>query len=240
MRFASSFALFSLAGLGLATPVAAPDELAPRGGTGALGGLGGLGGLTSLTKGLGLGRRDHRKRDIRRRNAEEVEVVVDSNDSNGVLLRSREAAAETQAKDKPKPKSKSDSKSKGKDKSKSKGEGEGKSKSKGEGKGKDNGKEKGKGEGKGKCNGVRHTPCLHSDDVDVLVDAYQRMLSKWNDTDAKYLADSFRDSSDSINILAGFDLGKPTFPTKQAFIDHQHTQVRAPLETTSLRCNANI
>ncbi|KAK4096170.1 hypothetical protein N658DRAFT_436669, partial [Parathielavia hyrcaniae] len=66
--------------------------------------------------------------------------------------------------------------------------------------------------------------CLHPSAVDKLVAAYVRIISGWNDTDAKYLADSFRDTSDSINILAGYPLGKPTFPTKKAFIDHQHDQ----------------
>jgi hypothetical protein len=103
----------------------------------------------------------------------------------------------------------------------------GKSKSKGKGKGKKT-KFKGKGkshDGESKCHVARHSPCLYPDAVDTLVNAYVRMLSKWNDTDAKYLADGFVDTSDSINILAGIPLGSPTFPTKQAFIDHQHTQV---------------
>ncbi|KAK3899273.1 hypothetical protein C8A05DRAFT_18268 [Staphylotrichum tortipilum] len=82
----------------------------------------------------------------------------------------------------------------------------------------------GKGKGKGKCNDTRHAPCLRPEDVNTLVDAYTRMLSKWNDEDAKYLADNFIDRSDSINILAGIPLGSPTFPTKEAFIDHEHTQ----------------
>ena len=130
---------------------------------------------------------------------------------------------------------------------KGKGEGQSNSKSKGKCDGKDkenkdqskakpkpkddhqgsgSGSGQGKGKGKGKCNDARHTPCLHSEDVDTLVDAYVRMLSKWNDADAKYLADDLVDTSDSINILAGIPLGSATFPTKQAFIDHQHTQVR--------------
>jgi hypothetical protein len=67
--------------------------------------------------------------------------------------------------------------------------------------------------------------CLCQDDIDTLVDAYRRMLSRWDDTDAKYLADTFVDTSDSINILAGIPLGSPTFPSKEAFIDHQHVQV---------------
>ncbi|KAK4119574.1 hypothetical protein N657DRAFT_581440, partial [Parathielavia appendiculata] len=66
--------------------------------------------------------------------------------------------------------------------------------------------------------------CLNPNSANDLVAAYVRMISGWNDADAKYLADDFRDTSDSINILAGIPLGGPTFPTKQAFIDHQHTQ----------------
>ncbi|KAL2130336.1 hypothetical protein VTI74DRAFT_6587 [Chaetomium olivicolor] len=127
---------------------------------------------------------------------------------------------------------------KGKDNNQSKSKGEGKSnkgqskpngqktKAEGQAQGKDQTQSKGKGKGKengGKCNTARHE-CLHHEDIDELVNAYQRMLSKWDDADAKYLSDNFVDTSDSINILAGIPLGGPTFPTKQAFIDHQHTQ----------------
>lgn len=79
---------------------------------------------------------------------------------------------------------------------------------------------------KGKCHEAQHTPCLNEDDTDTLVKAYVRMISNWNDADAKYLAEDFVDRSDSINSLARIPLGSPTFPSKQAFIDHQHTQVR--------------
>ncbi|KAK3998082.1 hypothetical protein QBC44DRAFT_313844 [Cladorrhinum sp. PSN332] len=66
--------------------------------------------------------------------------------------------------------------------------------------------------------------CLRHSDVDTLVDAYVRMITKWNDADAVYLASDFIDSSDSINQLAGIPLGTPTFPSKAAFIEHQHVQ----------------
>ncbi|KAK4168484.1 hypothetical protein QBC43DRAFT_376098 [Cladorrhinum sp. PSN259] len=66
--------------------------------------------------------------------------------------------------------------------------------------------------------------CLWKSDVDALVDAYVRMITKWNDEDAVYLASDFVDRSDSINQLAGIPLGQPTFPTKDAFIEHQHDQ----------------
>ena len=274
MRFVSSFALLSLAGLGLATPLslredATGDQAAAAGAASGADALGGLGGLTGGLGALGLrdeGHEDkpehkgyghgvHRRQDdsgsssgeghgvlLRTRGEHDEEHKEEhkgyypqgvhrrqddtgssSGEGHGVLLRTRgehdeeeshegqgEGEGEGEHKEKPKPKSKGKGKGKGKDK-------------KGKGKGKGKGKE-----GKGKCNDARHTPCLHPDDVDVLVNAYVRMLSKWNDTDAKYLADSFRDSSDSINILAGIPLGSPTFPTKQAFIDHQHTQVRPP------------
>lgn len=68
--------------------------------------------------------------------------------------------------------------------------------------------------------------CMRPDDAQTLVDAYVRMISGWDDADAKYLAENFRDTSDSINQLAGKPLGSDTFPTKQSFIDHQHEQVR--------------
>jgi len=109
---------------------------------------------------------------------------------------------------------------------KGKGQGEDQSESKGKSSSgqKDLGQDFGLGKGKGKCNDVRHDTCLHPDDVETLVAAYVRILSNWNDDDAKYLADNFVDTSDSINILAGIPLGSPTFPTKEAFIEHQHTQ----------------
>ncbi|KAK0615180.1 hypothetical protein B0T17DRAFT_458383, partial [Bombardia bombarda] len=67
--------------------------------------------------------------------------------------------------------------------------------------------------------------CVHINDVETLVDAYLRILSnaKWDDADAKYLAESFVDTSDSINILAGIPLGNATFPTKAAIIEHEKT-----------------
>lgn len=72
--------------------------------------------------------------------------------------------------------------------------------------------------------------CLYQADADKLTDAYLRMIGGWNDADAKYLSDSgFKDTSDSINILAGVPLGAVVFPTKQSFIDHQHVAVRSPL-----------
>ena len=73
---------------------------------------------------------------------------------------------------------------------------------------------------------IRHSPCLNHGDVDKLVDAYKRIISNWNDADAKYLASDFRDTSDSINILAGIPLGSATFPSKDAFLEHMHTNVR--------------
>jgi hypothetical protein len=81
---------------------------------------------------------------------------------------------------------------------------------------------------------ARGSPCLNSGDVDKLVDTYQRIISNWNDADAKYLADNFRDTSDSINILAGIPLGSDTFPNKAAFLNHMQTNVRPPLSLQSI------
>ncbi|KAK0744687.1 hypothetical protein B0T21DRAFT_380875 [Apiosordaria backusii] len=64
--------------------------------------------------------------------------------------------------------------------------------------------------------------CLSSEAAEVLIDAYVRMITKWNDDDAYYLSESFYDASDSINSLAGIPLGTTTFPTKESFIEHQH------------------
>lgn len=79
---------------------------------------------------------------------------------------------------------------------------------------------------------VRADPkkCLCQSDVDTLVAAYKRMINGWKDEDAVYLADDFLDWSESINLLIppnGLGTGFPIFPTKQSFIDHQHTQVSA-------------
>jgi len=67
---------------------------------------------------------------------------------------------------------------------------------------------------------ARH--CLCQSDAEKLIAAYTRMINKWDDADAKYLAEDFKDTSDSINQLAGLPLGSVIFPSKQAFIDHQH------------------
>lgn len=64
--------------------------------------------------------------------------------------------------------------------------------------------------------------CLSDQAAEVIIDAYVRMISKWNDEDAYYLSDNFYDTSDSINSLAGIPLGTVTFPSKEAFIEHQH------------------
>ena len=225
MRFVSSLSLLSLVGLGLASPVNARDDApiprAPQVGA-ALSFLGAAPG-TGL-----LGLRDEKKQGVRRGRADD-NGGISSGSGSGVLLRAHEPVrpieepAALGTREEP-------TEAQGKGKPKSKPDGKGKDEEpKANGKGKPKGKGKSEGKGKGKCNDARHTPCLHTDEVDVLVDAYVRMLSKWNDTDAKFLADSFRDTSDSINILAGVPLGSPTFPTKQAFIDHQHTQVRPNL-----------
>jgi hypothetical protein len=154
-------------------------------------------------------------------------AVSDEVDVDDILGTRGEGKHDSHGKGKADGQSNSNSKGKGKGQGKGKGKDQSKSKTKPKGDHQGSGSGQGKGKGKGKCNDARHTGCLHPEDVDTLVDAYVRMLSKWNDTDAKYLADDgFVDTSDSINILAGIPLGSPTFPTKQAFIDHQHTQVR--------------
>jgi hypothetical protein len=79
---------------------------------------------------------------------------------------------------------------------------------------------------------ARHWPgpwgygqCLRKEDAQELVDAYVRMIRGWKDEDAKYLAESFTDWSDSINILAGKPLGSVTFPSKAAFVKKQQVAV---------------
>jgi len=83
--------------------------------------------------------------------------------------------------------------------------------------------------------------CLCQADADKLTDAYVRMITKWDDADAKYLSDSgFSDYSDSINILAGLPMGASIFPTKQAFIDHQHVAVRTSLPASNIPHDENL
>ncbi|KAK3682985.1 hypothetical protein B0T22DRAFT_386824 [Podospora appendiculata] len=80
---------------------------------------------------------------------------------------------------------------------------------------------------------TRRTHCLCQSDVNVLIAAYTRILTKWDPADAKYLSDDFVDTSDSINILAGIPLGSPTFPSKAAFISHETTQPdNLPIQVT--------
>lgn len=234
MRFVNSITVLSLVGLGLAAP----------GITDAVG-AGGVPGSGALGLGL-LGLRDEDEhgykqkghgRGVRRQVGPPAAPIPPNDDgelSATTLLRTRGDSEGDDGHGRGEHDSQSDGQNRGKPKPKPKGKGQGSGKehdsSKGKtkshkGQGPSKGDGKGKGKGKGKCNDARHTPCLHGDDVDTLVAAYTRMLSSWNDTDAKYLADNFVDYSDSINILAGIPLGSPSFPTKEAFIEHQHTQV---------------
>lgn len=72
---------------------------------------------------------------------------------------------------------------------------------------------------------TRHTTCLNDKSAGNLIEVYRRIISKWEEKDAKYLAPDFRDTSDSINILAGIPLGSNTF-NRASFLEHMRTQVR--------------
>jgi hypothetical protein len=62
-------------------------------------------------------------------------------------------------------------------------------------------------------------------DVDRLVEAYKLINSAWEDSYADYIADDFRDTSDSINILTSIPLGSVTFATEAAYIAFQKNRV---------------
>ncbi len=78
---------------------------------------------------------------------------------------------------------------------------------------------------------IKKRHCLCQSDVDKIIDAYVRILSKWNEADAKYIAEDFKDTSDSINSLAGIPLGTDIFPSKAAFVAKQNAQVFDPIST---------
>lgn len=71
--------------------------------------------------------------------------------------------------------------------------------------------------------------------VSLLVDAYAQLIGNYSDAlgDA-FLADSFSDTSASINYLAGLPLTAVTFPSKAAFEASQATQAKIPLVVSTI------
>jgi hypothetical protein len=79
--------------------------------------------------------------------------------------------------------------------------------------------------------------CLTAESAQYLVAGFSGLLTAFTIADANtYLADSFTDTSDSINFLIGAPLGSTTFPTKEAFIEGQGSQ--PPIGFTVLNIDA--
>lgn len=69
--------------------------------------------------------------------------------------------------------------------------------------------------------------------VAALVDNYAQVVGNYTEALAQsFLSDTFKDTSDSINVLAGIPLGSVTFPSKQAFMASQATQPKIPVVPT--------
>lgn len=63
-----------------------------------------------------------------------------------------------------------------------------------------------------------YDPCLTAGSASCLVDGFASLLTAYtNATANSLLANSFTDTSDSINFLGGYPLGSTTFPSKTAF-----------------------
>jgi hypothetical protein len=69
--------------------------------------------------------------------------------------------------------------------------------------------------------------------VAALVDSYAQVVGNYSEALAQsFLFEDFKDISDSINVLAGIPLGSVTFPSKQAFMASQETQLKIPVLVT--------
>lgn len=69
--------------------------------------------------------------------------------------------------------------------------------------------------------------------VAALVNNYAQVVGNYSEALAQsFLFKDFKDTSDSINVLAGIPLGSVTFPSKQAFIASQATQPKIPVVVT--------
>ena len=78
-------------------------------------------------------------------------------------------------------------------------------------------------------NALEHNPKT----VAALVDSYAQVVGNYSEALAQsYLFKDFKDTSDSINALAGIPLGSVTFPSKQAFMASQATQPKIPVVVT--------
>lgn len=77
--------------------------------------------------------------------------------------------------------------------------------------------------------------CLTQESAQYLVDGFEGLISAYTDANAdKLLSEDFSDFSDSINSLAGYPVGGPTFPNKAAFKAGQGAQPAVPISTLAI------
>jgi hypothetical protein len=71
--------------------------------------------------------------------------------------------------------------------------------------------------------------------AEQVVSQYSQLIGNYSDALAEsFLADSFTDTSDSINVLTNAPLGSVTFPSKQVFMSVQAGQPKTPLVVQSV------
>lgn len=77
--------------------------------------------------------------------------------------------------------------------------------------------------------------CLTSADATSLVNSFQSLISNYTlATAEKVLTSDFTDTSDSINMMAGYPLGSTTFPSKAAFEAGQGSQQAVPMSILAI------
>ena len=82
---------------------------------------------------------------------------------------------------------------------------------------------------------ARGNSCLCLEVATEIVNDFLSLISAYNnDTANALLADSFVDTSDSINYLAGIPLGGPTFPSKAIFELGQGSQPPVPISLLNI------
>ncbi|KAI3398118.1 hypothetical protein diail_9871 [Diaporthe ilicicola] len=71
---------------------------------------------------------------------------------------------------------------------------------------------------------------FNNDTVAALVNGYAQVVGNYSEALAQsFLYKDFKDTSESINVLAGIPLNATTFPSKQAFMASQATQPKIPV-----------
>ncbi|KAK7920076.1 hypothetical protein PG985_008098 [Apiospora marii] len=83
--------------------------------------------------------------------------------------------------------------------------------------------------------GYGNGKCLTPPAVEEITKNYAKVIGDYSDALAdRFLADTFQDTSDSINVLAEIPLGNVTFPTKAAFKAGQSQLPKIPLVVKSV------